>query len=109
MASGCSDLSRSASSSERGVRTSIGGDCTVSRAVAASLPHRLAVARGDEPADVVIRGGRVLSVFTHEWLEGDVAIVDGVIAGIGTYDGEEIVDAGGRYVVPGFVDAHMHL
>jgi adenine deaminase len=77
--------------------------------VAASLPHRLAVARGDEPADVVIRGGRVLSVFTREWLDGDIAVVDGVIAGIGKYDGEEIVDADGRFVVPGFVDAHMHL
>jgi adenine deaminase len=77
--------------------------------VAASLPHRLAVARGDEPADVVIRGGRALSVFTREWLDGDIAVVDGVIAGIGTYDGDEIVDADGRFVVPGFVDAHMHL
>ncbi len=77
--------------------------------MAASLPHRLAVARGDEPADVVIRGGRVLSVFTREWLDGDIAIADGVIAGIGAYDGEETVDATGRFVVPGFIDAHMHL
>src|SRR5918999_681342 len=57
----------------------------------ADLARRLAVARGDEPADTVVRGGRVLSVFTREWLQGDVAI------------------ASGRYVVPGFVDAHMHL
>jgi len=41
------------------------------------LARRLAVARGDEPADTVVRGGRVLSVFTREWLEGDVAICDG--------------------------------
>ena len=73
------------------------------------LQHRLAVARGDEPADVVVRGGRVLSVFTREWLEVDVAIVDGVIAGLGSYEGRETVDAAGRYVVPGFIDAHMHL
>ncbi|HST18990.1 MAG TPA: adenine deaminase [Gaiellaceae bacterium] len=77
--------------------------------MAASLSKRLAVARGDEPADVVIRGGRVLSVFTREWLDCDVAIVDGVIAGLGTYDGRDVIDAGGRFVVPGFVDAHMHL
>jgi adenine deaminase len=77
--------------------------------VAASLSKRLAVARGDEPADVVIRGGRVLSVFTREWLDCDVAVVDGVIAGLGSYDGHEVIDAHGRYVVPGFVDAHMHL
>ena len=78
------------------------------------LARRLAVARGDEPADLVVRGGRVLSVFTREWLDVDVAVCDGVVAGLcpsgpGSYEGEEVVDADGAYVVPGFVDAHMHL
>jgi adenine deaminase len=73
------------------------------------LARRIAVARGDEPADVVIRGGRVFSAFTREWLETDVAIADGYIAGLGDYFGTEEVDAAGRYVVPGFIDAHMHL
>jgi len=73
------------------------------------LARRLAVARGDEPADVVVRGGRVFSVFTREWLEADVAIVDGHIAGLGDYEATEELEASGRYVVPGFVDAHMHL
>jgi adenine deaminase len=77
--------------------------------VAADLTRRLAVARGDEPADVVVRGGRVLSVFTREWLEVDIAVTDGWIAGLGEYEGREVVDASGRYVVPGFIDAHMHL
>jgi adenine deaminase len=77
--------------------------------MAADLARRLAVARGDEPADVVVRGGRVLSVFTREWLEVDVAIADGWIAGLGDYQGREVVDAGERYVVPGFIDSHMHL
>src|SRR5262249_15530790 len=78
-------------------------------AMGADLSRRLAVARGDEPADVVVRGGRVLSVYTREWLDVDVAIVRGVIAGLGSYDGDEVIDAGGRYVVPGFIDAHMHI
>jgi adenine deaminase len=73
------------------------------------LERRLAVARGDLPAELVVRGGRVLSVFTREWLEADVAIVDGMVAGLGTYEGEETIDAEGRFVVPGFIDAHMHL
>ena len=73
------------------------------------LARRLAVARGDEPADTVVRGGRVFCVFTREWLDADVAIADGVIAGVGDYDGNEVVDASGRFVVPGFVDAHMHI
>jgi adenine deaminase len=77
--------------------------------VASPLARRLAVARGDEPADTVVRGGKVLSVFTREWLEVDVAIADGWIAGIGEYDGREAIDAGGRWVVPGFVDAHVHV
>jgi adenine deaminase len=75
----------------------------------ADLARRLAVARGDEPADLVVRGGRVLSVFTREWLETDVAIAEGYVAGLGDYEGTEEVDATGRFVVPGFIDAHMHL
>ncbi len=77
--------------------------------MAASLSRRLAVARGDEPADTVVRGGRVFSVFTREWLDVDVAIADGFVAGLGEYEGLEVVDAAGGFVVPGFIDAHMHL
>jgi adenine deaminase len=73
------------------------------------LRRRLSVARGDEPADLVIRGGRVLSVFTREWLDVDVAICDGVVAGLGEYQGSETLDAQGAFVVPGFIDAHLHL
>ena len=75
----------------------------------AELARRLAVARGDEPADLVVRGGRVLSVFTREWLETDLAIADGFVAGLGDYEGVEEIDAAGGFVVPGFIDAHMHL
>jgi adenine deaminase len=73
------------------------------------LTRRLAVARGDEPADLVVRGGRVLSVFTREWLDADVAVCDGTIAGVGSYEGAETIDADGAYVVPGLIDAHLHL
>ena len=68
-----------------------------------SLARRIAVARGDEPADLVVRGGRVLSVFTREWLDADVAVCDGYVAGVGAYDGPEVLDAAGRHVVPGFL------
>jgi adenine deaminase len=77
--------------------------------MATVLSRRLAVARGDEPADLVVRGGRVFSAFTREWLDVDVAVVDGYVAGLGRYRGAETLDAAGGYVVPGFVDAHMHL
>ena len=80
-----------------------------SNTVLQGLSRRIAVARGDEPADVVVRGGRVLSVFTREWLDVDVAVVDGFVAGLGEYEGAETVDASGHWVVPGFVDAHVHI
>jgi adenine deaminase len=74
------------------------------------LGRRLAVARGDEPADVVITGGSVLSVFTREWLRADVAIADGWIAAVGAdYRGRETIDATGMWVTPGFIDAHVHI
>ncbi len=73
------------------------------------LARRIAVARGDEPADLVVKGGRVLSVFTREWLEANVAVSDGYVAGLGDYEGVETLDVGGAYVVPGFIDSHMHL
>jgi adenine deaminase len=73
------------------------------------LARRLAVARGDELADVVVEGGQVFSAFTREWLETEIAICDGYVAGLGEYAGKEVVHARGKYVVPGFIDAHMHL
>ena len=51
----------------------------------------------------------MFSAFTKEWLETDVAVVDGFVAGLGDYEGTETLDATGKYVVPGFIDAHMHL
>ncbi|HXF56031.1 MAG TPA: adenine deaminase [Actinomycetota bacterium] len=73
------------------------------------LAHRLAVARGDEPADLVIKGARVLSVFTGELLEADVAVAGEYVAGLGRYEGRETVDASGLVLLPGFIDGHMHL
>ena len=70
----------------------------------------MAVARGAEPADVVVAGGKVLSVFTREWLDADVAIVDGHVVGVAPgYQGAERIDASGAWVAPGFIDAHMHI
>jgi adenine deaminase len=74
------------------------------------LGRRLAVARGDEPADVVIAGGTVLSVFTGELLEADVAVAGEHVAAIGRgYLGRETYDATGLVLVPGFIDGHMHI
>jgi adenine deaminase len=70
----------------------------------------LAVARGDRPADVVLRGGRVLSVFTGEALDLDVAVVGDRIAAVApNLEGERVVSVDGAWVVPGLIDAHVHL
>jgi len=69
----------------------------------------MAVARGDEPADLVLSGGHVFSVFTKEWLDVDVAIKDGHVVGLGRYEKGERLDVSGAYLVPGFIDAHMHI
>ncbi len=74
-----------------------------------SGPHVLAVARGDEPADLLLTGGRVFLSGTREWLETDLAVADGVIAGFGPREATEVVDVGGTSLTPGFVDPHMHL
>jgi adenine deaminase len=69
----------------------------------------IAVARGDRPAELVLKGGRVFSVFTREWLEADLAIHSGHIVGLGRYDGERVIDVRGAHLVPGFIDGHVHL
>src|SRR5580704_15797253 len=76
---------------------------------APSSPHVLAVARSEEPADLLLRGGRVLSPSTREWVSTDLAIADGVVAGWGAREAAEVVDLDGAAVTAGLVDAHMHL
>jgi len=70
----------------------------------------LAVARGDAAADLLLTDGRVVDVFTGTVIEADVAVADGLIASVGpARDAVETVDLAGRYLVPGLIDAHVHL
>ena len=74
------------------------------------LKRLIAVARGDEPADLLLTNGRVVNTFTAEIEEGSVAIAEGRIAGIGEYaEARETVDLGGRYLAPGLIDGHVHV
>jgi adenine deaminase len=78
--------------------------------MADQLARLVRVARGAEPADLVVRGGRVVDVLTQQVREADVAVVDGRIAAVGAgLGGKVVVEARGRYVAPGFVDAHVHI
>jgi adenine deaminase len=72
--------------------------------------RRLAVSQRAEPADLVIRRGQVVNVFSGELIQADVAIADGVIAGIGDFpDARQEIDAPDMVVAPSFIDAHVHL
>ncbi|RJR18028.1 MAG: adenine deaminase [Desulfobacteraceae bacterium] len=74
------------------------------------LKERIAVGSGKIPADLVLKGGKILNVFTGEVLSGDVAVYGGVIAGVGpSYKGREEVDTKGKWIAPGLIDAHFHI
>jgi adenine deaminase len=74
-----------------------------------SWKKRVLTAAKSEPADLVIKNGRIVDVFNLSLYEADIAITDGVIVGIGQYEGKETVDATGKYVCPGFIDGHVHI
>ena len=73
------------------------------------LATRLRVARGEEPADLVLAGGKVVDVFSGAIRETDVALHDGVVAGLGDYKGQQRVDLKGAYLAPGFIEGHLHV
>lgn len=73
------------------------------------LKRLIDVAAGREPADIVIKNCKIVNVFMHVIEENDIAIVDGKIAGIGTYKGIEEIDGKGHYALPGFIDSHIHI
>lgn len=77
----------------------------------ADVTALLAVARGDEPADILLRGGQVVNVFTGEVARLDVAVKGGRIAGVGPdyRKAARVVELGGQYVLPGFIDGHVHI
>ncbi len=74
-----------------------------------TLKKNIAVANGFEKADLVFKNARILNVFSEEICLADLAITNGTIVGIGSYEGLKEVDLEGKYIVPGFIDAHMHI
>ena len=73
------------------------------------LKKLIDTAAGRTPADLLIRGAQIADVYGGGFLEGDIAISCGMIAGIGEYYGNTVVDARGMYAVPGFIDSHIHI
>lgn len=73
------------------------------------LAQIIKIARGDEPADLLLRNGRILNVFTGEIISTNIAIAQSRIVGLGDYEAHQTVDLVGRYVAPGLIDSHVHI
>ena len=73
------------------------------------LEALIAVAHGDEPADLLLKNARLVNVLAGEIHATDIALYRGQVAGLGSYEARETVDLDGRFVCPGFMDAHVHL
>lgn len=73
------------------------------------LEKHILIAGKKQLADLVIKNAKIINVFTKEVMEADVAICDGVIVGVGDYEGKQIYDAKNKYLVPGLIDGHVHI
>lgn len=74
-----------------------------------SMQRLIRCARGDQPADLLIRNARLVNVFLGAVERADIAVVDGRVAGLGAYHAAETIDLEGRFAAPGFIDAHVHI
>jgi adenine deaminase len=79
------------------------------RSVIMELAQQIKIARGDAPADLLLKNGRVLNVFTGEIIETHIAISQSRIVGFGDYEAHDQVDLGRRFVAPGLIDSHVHI
>lgn len=66
-------------------------------------------ALGNEKADLVIKNGKIIDILNHRIVEGNVAVKEGIIIGLGDYEGIEEIDVKGAYIAPGFIDSHIHI
>jgi len=75
----------------------------------AALKKRIDTAAGRCPADLVIRNAKVVDVYGGKVIQGDIAITDGCVVGVGAYEGTRVYDAKGKFAAPGFIDSHIHI
>lgn len=73
------------------------------------ISELIAVAQGNQLADLVLKNAQFFNVFTGKFETGDVAIVHGYIAGVGNYHGQQEIDLMGKFITPGFIDGHVHI
>ncbi len=74
-----------------------------------SLETTIAVARGEDPVDLLLKNATLVNVLSGEIHPADIGIYDGQVVGLGTYPARQTVDLGGKFICPGLMDAHVHL
>ena len=74
-----------------------------------NVPHKLSVARGEKPAEVVFKNAQVVNVLSAEIYLTNVAVDDGRIVGLGDYEGQETIDLDGAFLAPSLIDGHFHV
>jgi adenine deaminase len=73
------------------------------------IQHKLSVARGEEPAELLFKNARLVNVLSGEIHETNVAVDDGRVIGFGDYDAKRIIDIAGAYLAPSLIDGHFHV
>ena len=74
-----------------------------------NIPEKLAIARGEKPAERVFKNARLVNVLSAEIYLTSIAVDDGRVVGLGEYEGEETIDLAGAYLVPSLIDGHFHV
>lgn len=83
--------------------------CEFSSGRIEQLRQQIGAAQGDIPPDFILKNGRIVNLFSGEIVTGDVAVHEGIIVGVGSYDGPRAEDVRGAYIAPGFMDGHFHV
>jgi adenine deaminase len=73
------------------------------------IQHKLSVARGETPAELLFKNAQLVNVFSGEIHDANVAVDEGRVIGFGDYDAKEIIDLGGAYLAPSLIDGHFHV
>ncbi len=73
------------------------------------IEHKLAVARGERPAQTLFANAQVVNVFSGEIHAANVAVDDGRVVGFGDYEAKDVIDLGGAYLAPSLIEGHFHV
>jgi adenine deaminase len=74
-----------------------------------NLHHKLAVARGELPAELLFKNGRLVNVLSGEIHDANIAVEEGRIVGLGDYKGRKTIDLRGAFIAPSLIDGHFHV